>query len=131
MEGSRTLALPCIRTFVNRRLEDAWRPFQMGGDQALARIAMLASSDIRDLYDEKGALLPPHLWPDHIAPCVRAVKDGPHGRSVTLESPLQALRIILEQTGKLKPSSQGVDALAEALRADYERNGIPVDWDRP
>lgn len=72
-------------------------------------------------------MLPVNLWPDHIAPCVRAVKDGPYGRSVTLESPLQALRIVLEQTGKLKPSSQGVDALAEALRATYEQHGIPVE----
>jgi len=31
---------------------------------------------------------------------------------------------------ELKPSSQGVDALAEALRATYVQNGVPVDWDR-
>ena len=117
---------------MNQRLEYAWRPFQMGGDQALARIAMIASSDIRDLYDEKGALLPTHLWPDHIAPCVRSVKEGPYGKSITLESPLQALRIILEQTGKLKPPDQGFDALAAALRANLEAHKDippPPPWD--
>ena len=36
--------------------------------------------------------------------------------------PLAALRIILEQTGKLKPKGDGVDVLAEALRADIGRH---------
>lgn len=121
-EGHRALNNPKLRAYLNHRLEDAFRPLQMGGDEALARIAMIASSDIRDLYDEKGKLLPTHLWPDHIAPCVRSVKDGPHGKAITLESPLQALRIILEQTGKLKAPDGGLDALAAALRADLENH---------
>ena len=94
IEGSRTLANPCIRAYLNQRLEDAWRLFQMGGEQALARIGMIASADIRDFYDESGTLLPMHLWPDYSALCVRSVKEGPYGTSITLESPLQALRII-------------------------------------
>ena len=38
-----------------------------------------------------------------------------------LVSKLAALRIILEQTGKLKGPTRGVDALAEAMRADQAR----------
>ena len=38
----------------------------MGGEQALARVALIASADIRDLYDAKGQILDPHLWPDGI-----------------------------------------------------------------
>jgi hypothetical protein len=119
-EGHRALNNPKVRAYLSQRLEDAFRPFQMGGDQALARVAMIASSDIRDLYDEKGELLPTHLWPDHIAPCVRSVKNGRYGKAITLESPIQALRIILEQTGKINAPDGGFDALAAALRADLK-----------
>lgn len=79
-EGSRSLTNPNIRAYLNERLEDAWRPLQMGGDQALARIAFL----VEETTDDR-------------------VK-------------LAALKVILEQTGKLKTHPQSVDALAEALR---------------
>lgn len=124
VEGSKCLTKPDIRAFLNERLEDAWKPLQMGGEQALARLARIASADIRDLYDENGKLLEPHLWPDTIAPCVKSVKDGPYGLTVTLESQVGALRVVLEQTGKLKTLPQSVDALADALRATLKDNGV-------
>ena len=38
-----------IRAWLNLRLEDAWKPLQMGGEQALGRVALLAS----DSEDER------------------------------------------------------------------------------
>jgi phage terminase small subunit len=90
-EGARTLAKPDIREYLSDKLEAAWERLRMGGDEALARIAMIA----REAPDDR-------------------VK-------------LAALKVILEQTGKLKPSSQGVDALAEALRQDYKAHGVLMD----
>jgi hypothetical protein len=84
VEGFRDLRKPKIRAFLGRQLEDAWRPLQMGSEQALARVALLAS-------------------------------DAPDDRVK-----LQALRTILEQTGKLKTLPSSIDGLTAALKADYE-----------
>lgn len=122
MEGSRSLANPCVRALLQPKLDAAWRALQMGGDEALARVARDARADIRLLYDEKGELLKPHLWPDEIAGSVKSVQDGPYGLKVSLVDPLAARRTILEQTGKLKTLPESVDALAAAIRADKEKN---------
>lgn len=42
-EGWRLLRNPKVRAWLNERLEDAWRPRQMGGEQALGRVADLAT----------------------------------------------------------------------------------------
>ena len=125
VEGHRTLAHPRVRAFLDRHLEAAWKVAQMEGDEALARVARVARMDIRDLFDERGRLLNPRDWPESTAGCVKALHKGPHGWSVTLVEPLQALRIILEQTGKLNAPGESVDALAAAIRADLARHGQP------
>ena len=79
----------------------------MSGDEALGRVAMDARAAIRLLFDEKGELLSPHDWPDSVAGCVKAIQHGPYGLKITLVDPLVALRIILEQTGKLKSTGDG------------------------
>lgn len=43
VNGHRTLRTAKVRAFLNDRLEAAWEPLQMGGSQALARVALLAS----------------------------------------------------------------------------------------
>lgn len=80
--ASRALRSVSIRAFLNPRLEAAWRPYQMGGEQALARVAELAA-------------------------------DDPDSRVR-----LSALKVILEQSGKLKSMPDSIDALAAALRDD-------------
>lgn len=87
VEGHRLLRKPKVRAFLNPLLEEAWKPLQMGGEQALARVALLATE---------------------------ARKEGVR---------LAALKVILEQTGKLSSIGGGLDALAEALRADQAKNG--------
>ena len=117
------LKTPKMREFLNAKLEEVWKPLQMGGEQALGRIAQIATFDLRDLYDDQGRLKPVREWTDDIVGVVRSVQDGPYGLKVSLESPHAALRTILEQTGKLNTQGDGVDALADALRADLARHG--------
>jgi len=45
----------------------------------LQQAAKIATADVRDLYDEHGELLPPHLWPDRAAAAVSSVEFGPPG----------------------------------------------------
>lgn len=122
VEGNKHLTKPAIRAFLNPKLEAIWKPMQMGGEEALARIARIATFDIRRLFNERDELLPVKDWPDDVAGVVTSIQDGPYGRKLTIEKPHAALRTILEQTGKLKGRENSIDALAEALRADYERH---------
>lgn len=43
-------------------------------EKMLKELRTLALSDIRKLYDDRGAILPPDKWPDEIAKAVEAVK---------------------------------------------------------
>jgi len=82
--ASRALRSVSIRAFLQPKLEAAWQPYQMGGEEALARVAELAVDD----SDSR----------------VR----------------LAALKVILEQSGKLKSIPDSIDALAQALRDDQK-----------
>ena len=119
MEGSRTLAKPCIRAVIERRLRNHWEGLHMSGDEALARVALDARADIRMLFDAAGKLLKPDEWPDEIANSVEVV-EFERGK-VKLVSKATARRIILEVTGKVSGESS-VDQLAEAMRQTLERN---------
>lgn len=122
VDGCRLLAKANVKAFISQGLEDRWKARQISGDQALARVALDATSDLRDLYGADGQILPAHLWPDDLANSIEAIEhraDG--GIRVKLVSKLGARRIILEQTGKLASAAGGLDALAAALREDLER----------
>jgi hypothetical protein len=125
--ASKSLNIPKVRQWLAKRLEPIWKSRQMDGEQALARIAQIAAFDVRDLYDEQGALLNVADWPDSIVGVVRSVQDGPYGLKVSVESPHAALRTILEQTGKLRGPGESIDALADAIRADLTRHGQAVE----
>jgi hypothetical protein len=93
----------------------------MSGDEAAMLVACDARADIRELYDEKGALLPVHLWPDSVAHSVKAIRPGAFGTSVVLNDSLAARRLILMQTGKLKNSQAPVSALAAILAGKFQK----------
>ena len=44
-------------------------------DRVLREAGRLAYSDIRQLYDEQGELLPIQQWPDDIARCVKSIES--------------------------------------------------------
>jgi hypothetical protein len=120
MEGSRTLAKPCIRAFVDQQLRTRWKALHMDGDEALMRVALDARADPRRLFGPDGKMLRPSEWPDDITNSVEALElkvDG--GIKVKFASKTMARRTILELTGKLKsPLEGGMSALARALRGD-------------
>jgi phage terminase small subunit len=123
VEGHRTLRHPKVRAFLYPQAQAIWRELQMGGEEALARVARDARADIRQLFKPgTKELLDPSEWPEEIAGSIKAVQDSPYGLKVVLVDPLIARRTILEQTGKLKTLPDSVDVLAAAIRADKERN---------
>lgn len=125
-EGHRTLNLPKVRRWLNTRLEAAWKGLAMSGEEALGRIALQASQDADELFDERNKLKPVKDWPLSARVSLRSViDDGDGGVKVTFESSQRALTTILQQTGKLKSElPESLDALADAIRADRKKHGI-------
>ena len=124
--GYTLLRKPEIRAYLNRALERHWKGLQMDGDEALARIHPHARGDLRMMVDEKGLRLRIEEWPDELANSAESISFDESGqvKHVRLVSKLQARRTIMEQRGKLKSVGDGLDALAEAIRADLSR-GTP------
>lgn len=114
------LRKPQIRKRLGELREARFRRLQMSGDEALGRVALDAAPDIRRLYDERGKLLPVHLWPDDLVNSVRSVKPGPFGDTIVLNDSLAARKIILEHTGKLKTPAASILTLAKILAGDFD-----------
>jgi hypothetical protein len=87
----------------------------MEGAEAAQLLAETARADPRDLYDDQGKLLPVHLWPDHIAHCVKAIR----GDAVVLHDSQAAQRLVLEMTGKLKSPLAPIADLAAILAGKF------------
>lgn len=62
-------ASPQVKRKAAERLADLIDP-----DRALREMARLAYSDIRDVIDERGAILPIKLWPEELAAAVSSVE---------------------------------------------------------
>jgi hypothetical protein len=92
----------------------------MSGEQAAALVAGDATADVRQLFDEAGKMLPVHEWPDSVARSVKAIRPTPEGWAVTLNDSLQARKLILEQTGKLKSPLAPIADLAKILAGDFQ-----------
>jgi len=123
VEACRLLREPKIRKKIDEARAERWQRLQMGSDEAMSLLAGDARADPRDLFDENGELLKPHLWPDHIARSVASIKHGPYGLSIKLNNSQAARRMIAEQLGAIKSVAGGLDALAEAIKADREKHG--------
>jgi phage terminase small subunit len=124
VEGHRTLSRPNVRAYIAKQRHSKWKALHMSGDEALMRVALDARADLRGLFNDKGKMLEPHLWPDDLANSIEAVSIKEDGTiAVKLASKAAARRIVLEQTGKLRSKLEDtMSALAKALRRDLGKD---------
>jgi phage terminase small subunit len=126
VQGHHTLSNPKVRAFLATRLEEAWGPLEVAAVEAIGRLGRMARADITLLFDNQGRLLRPHQWPEQLRTCVKRyrAKDG----EVTLESPLAALRLVLELTGRLKDArTEKTDELGDAIKRMMAERGSQRD----
>lgn len=61
---------------------------EVSADRALLEFARIGFSDLRDAFTEDGKLLPPHKWPNDLAPAIASVKvstkEGEGGEVIAL-----------------------------------------------
>lgn len=116
-----SLRIPEIARRVDELAEERYGKVAMSGDEAAALVAGDAKADPRDLFDDHGVMLKPHLWPDSVARSVKAVRPLPDGGyAVTLNDSLAARKLVLEQTGKLKSPLAPIADLAAILAGKFK-----------
>lgn len=101
--------------------QERYKLVAMTAEEATALVAGDARADARQLFDEAGKMLAPHLWPDSIARSVKGVRIGADGQlAVTLNDSLAARKLMLEQTGALKSPLTPLTDLADLIAGKFK-----------
>lgn len=72
--GHRMLKKVNVQHELSRLAEARSKRVQIDADTILSDLGTISSSDIRKLYDENNALLPPREWPDDVAMAIKEVE---------------------------------------------------------
>lgn len=105
-EGHKCLRKPEVAKFIARHDEERKASLIMEADEALQGLTRHARADIRKLF-KGGRLLPIEQWPDEIADCVKSLKPGPFGTTITLHDSQKARITMAINGGKLRAKSDG------------------------
>lgn len=117
-----------VAEIVGRRFAKA----SITADRVVMELARIAFSDIRDLYDDSGNLLPPPDLPDDVAAIVSRIKVEIAGRGkgedrttiavldIKLADKMAALTILAKHFKVIGDEADGVNALANILSARLE-----------
>jgi len=66
--------IPAVQQAIASRLAERQQRLEISQDRVLLEIARLALNDPRQAFDQRGALLPIHDWPDDLAAAVSSIK---------------------------------------------------------
>ncbi|MBI3145010.1 MAG: terminase small subunit, partial [Pseudogulbenkiania sp.] len=72
-QGSQLLQHPAVIALMAKRWHEIREEASIDRERVLKELGRLAFADIRQLYDERGALKPPHEWGDAIAAAVTSL----------------------------------------------------------
>lgn len=133
-EGYRLLRKPEIAAALHRAQDARWRELKMNGAEALALISMRARVDVGMMFDDKGDRLPVSKWPLALRLCVKSVKPGPRGDTVTFYDGLRAAELLARAAGLLAaegaPAFDHLAYLAGLERRHREREGARAETGR-
>ena len=110
-QGYNLLKDTLIQEYIKKRTVEILSEIHEEQLKVFRELMNLATSDIRQLYDKNGNLLPLEKWPEQIAKCVSSVKQTitkiGKGEKKTLEVKLwnknQALENLARVVGLLRP----------------------------
>lgn len=128
-----TAATNGVRLLRNAQIADAvkegrsrrLRELEVDADEAMRRISVIGSLDIRQLMDHEGKMLPIHEWPTEVALAVKGYELKDLGPKVTFDSRLAALELIAVAGGKLSSKNETkVDVLALLLEHATEEDKV-------
>ena len=76
-----------VRKALQARKDELTRTYGLVLEEYLTILKQIAKADLRKMFDDNGALLPPMLWPDDVAVAVEdlVVVETAGGRAITGE----------------------------------------------
>lgn len=113
--GGRLLRIAEVAKAVEDGRRKRLEAFEMDGDEAMRRIALIAKLDMRELYDHEGKVRPVQEWPAGAALAVKSIKEKEWGTEITFDSRLGALQLVAQSFGKLKNQVEVTGNLAELI----------------
>lgn len=116
-QGSRLLSNVVVMAELRRRLVDIRQAHRQSVDGVLEQLGKLAYADTRKLYDDTGAIKPPHAWPDDVAPRIAGVETEERW-TILGEDLNDAQRIILMRA--LRDAGLGQKPGDKGQRSDEE-----------
>ncbi|WP_291986620.1 terminase small subunit [Luteitalea sp.] len=122
-EGYKLLRKPEIAKAIKKAREEHWHRLKMEGTEALALISIRARADVGLMFDSRGNRLPICDWPVALRLCVKSIKAGPHGDTITFYDGLRAAELMARAAGKLgSEAAPGFDHLGylAALQRRHE-----------
>jgi phage terminase small subunit len=72
--GTKLLKEPLVARAVERGLLRREAAIERTAERVMEEVGAIAFSDLRKAFRDDGSLLPPHLWPDELAPALSSVK---------------------------------------------------------
>jgi phage terminase small subunit len=122
-EGWKLLRIPKIAAKVREEWHKQLAKQKLDADAVIGMIGNEAQADVRQLFDRKGKMLPPHEWPTHLATCVEGIKLNDDGSAtVKLASQSQARWRLLELLGRTRSVADSIDHMADAIRFDRAKH---------
>lgn len=122
--GHRLLRNALVKRAVELGRKDRLDRYGLDADEAMRRIALIGRADIRELFDERGAMLPVSEWPAEVALAVKGIKRTGHRTTVSFDSRLAALKLIAAAGGKLSRPEKTKVSLADLLFAHAKREDL-------
>lgn len=72
--GAKLLKEPLVARAVETAIQKRERQIERTAERVLEEVGAIAFADLRKAFRDDGSLLPPHEWPDELAPAMSSVK---------------------------------------------------------
>lgn len=112
VQGPRLLGNVRISEAVSKRRQKVLERAEVTTERIVQEAAAVAFSDIRQLYDEKGELLPVHLWPAGVAESIAGIE---------VEELFEGRGEAREHVGRLKKIKRWDKTKALEILAKYKK----------
>lgn len=136
--GGQLLRDPLIKARLGELLAEKWKKLHMDADEVLARTAMVARADVRQLFNDDGTLKPISEIDETAAAAIAGIEvleefDGKgkdrvkvgETKKVRLRDPMPALRLLAEHKKLVRTPDEAANAifgaLADRFKAARER----------
>lgn len=90
-------------------------------DKIVRELARIAFSDIRELFNDDGQMLPMSEWPDDLAASISSLKDVDAGREIKMWDKMSALEKLMKHMGMFEKDNAQTSGGARKVNVTFVR----------